>query len=422
MKRTEKRKEKNSIILSVVVMLIMATLVVFISERLTDSKEEESVNNQEQEKKEEKLVIWYYDSLYTDYLNYLSETYSDKNDVQVIVKQISADGYLEEINKASSSGKDYPDLYILPQEMLEKAYLGGLAQINEHDKQYSEKNYSKTALSSITYKNKKVAYPFSFDVGFVVYNKAYTDSEPKSFDEILKYAENFDGENYPDVMTVLEWNPADIMYNYGFVGSYMECGGINGDDETVFDVTNENVKASLKYYVKLKEYFSIEMENVSDRKIKQDFVKGKIVYTIAGMEYFNYFSKKDVEFAVSKFPHLNEELSTKALATTNVLVVNPFTDYQRETEKLAMYMTYDNPQKVYELSGRLSPAIYDYEDENLNKILECYADSVVMPKLMNTLDYKQRLTVTLNNIWNGAKIKDSLNNLKSEMSIELKNN
>ena len=421
MRKIENRREKINIFLSVVVMFLMAALVVFISGKLQRNEtEDESFNNNDNEKKQEELIIWYYDSTYTEYLNTICEKYEDKNDIKLKAVKVSADGYLEAINAASSNEEEYPDLYILPEEMLEKAYLGGLAQVNEHDKQYSEENFSSVALSSITYKNKKIAYPLSFDTCFLVYNKSYTETAPESFDNIIDYAENFDGENFPDVKTVIEWNASDILYNYGFVGAYMECGGVNGDDSSVFDVTNDNVKESLKYYKKLQEYFSIDMENITDKTIKTDFVKGKIVYTLAGMDYYNYFSKKEIEVGITKFPNLNKDLKTKSLASTNVIVVNPFSDYLRETEKLAMYMTYDKPEMVYELTGKLSPAFYEYEDENLNTILDCYAESAVMPKLMNTLDYKQRLQIALNNVWSGESIKENLNTLTISMRQQKK--
>ena len=38
---------------------------------------------------------------------------------------------------------------------------------------------------------------------------------------------------------------------------------------------------------------------------------------------------------------------------------------------------------------------------------------------MNALDYKQRLQITLNNIWSGGSIKENLNTLKDEMSMEI---
>lgn len=421
MKKTEKNREKSNIILSVVIMLVMATLVVFISDKLSKtSYEDESIADDLNEEIQEELVIWYYDAIYTDYIEAISAEFKEDYDVDVTFKKVSADGYLEAINQANVNNEDYPDVYILPEEMLEKAYLGGLAQINEHDKKYSEDKFSKTALSSITYKNKKVAYPLSFDVGFLVYNNKYVKETPKTFDDIIEYAENFDGEDFPDVMKVLEWNPAEILYNYGFVGAYMECGGENGDDTSIFDITNDNVKSSLKYYTKLQEYFSIEMENVTDKSILDDFEKGKIVYTIASMDSYNYFSEKKIDLKVCEFPDLTTELQSRSLATTNVVVVNPFSNYLRDAERLAMYMTYDKPEYVYEFTGRLSPMAYEYEEENLNAILECYDSAVVMPKLMNTLDYKQRLTVTLNNIWNGQGIKKSLKVLEDEMSMDMK--
>ncbi|MBE5927178.1 MAG: extracellular solute-binding protein [Lachnospiraceae bacterium] len=420
MKKTDNNREKINIVLSVVVMFIMAALVVFVSGRLSTDVSEDESNSVTKDDEEDKLIVWYYDSIYTDYLNALSKEYEKKYDVELEVVKVSPDGYLEAINTASTNDDEYPDLYILPEEMLEKAYLGGLAQINEHDKQYSEDNFSSVALSSITYKNKKIAYPLSFDTCFLAYNKEYTEGAPESFEGIIEYAENFDGENYPDVKTVIEWNPSDILYNYGFVGAYMECGGINGDDASVFDVTNDKVKDSLKYYKKLQEYFSIDIESANDKSVKTDFVKGKIVYTLAGMDYYNYFLKKELKLGVAKFPNLNKDLQSRSLSMTNVIVVNPFSDYLREAEKLAMYMTYDKPEMVYEYTGRLAPAFYEYEYENLNIILDCYAQSTIMPKLMNSLDYKQRLQNTLNVIWNGGSIKDNLNKLRDEMSMEMK--
>ena len=72
--------------------------------------------------------VWYTDDALTPYLQSKAVTYSEKmSKVRIEPKLVSGIEYLEAINKASLKGDNYPDLFIITNDSLEKAYLAGLA-------------------------------------------------------------------------------------------------------------------------------------------------------------------------------------------------------------------------------------------------------------------------------------------------------
>ena len=102
---------------------------------------------------------------------------------------------------------------------------------------------------------------------------------PANMDEMLAFADNYDAPE--NVEAVLRWDVSDIFYNYFFVGNYMVVGGECGDDETAVDINNEAVKQCLEVYQNLNQFFYIESDSVSYDSVVQDFIDGKIVFTIA---------------------------------------------------------------------------------------------------------------------------------------------
>lgn len=76
----------------------------------------------------ETLYLWYADETLTDYLNSVAVSYSEYQDeVRVVPVYTPGLEYLETINQASLQTEEVPDLYIVSNDSLEKAYLAGLA-------------------------------------------------------------------------------------------------------------------------------------------------------------------------------------------------------------------------------------------------------------------------------------------------------
>ena len=123
------------------------------------------------------IRIWYDDDLMTDYLKSEAVAYNDSHQrIRVEPVLISGLEYLEAINRASVEGDDYPDLFIITNDSLEKAYLAGLAtEITGLGNAYPT-----AAISAVTYQGKSVAYPYYFETSSLLYNKTDLEKSARS--------------------------------------------------------------------------------------------------------------------------------------------------------------------------------------------------------------------------------------------------
>ena len=126
----------------------------------------------------ETLYLWYTDEALTDYLGSVALSYSEYQDeVRIVPVYSSGLEYLETINQASLTTDQVPDLYIVSNDSLEKAYLAGLAselRVPEGEKALQEV-FPEAAIDAVTYHDKQIAYPFYFETSSLLYNKTYLD-------------------------------------------------------------------------------------------------------------------------------------------------------------------------------------------------------------------------------------------------------
>ena len=223
----------------------------------------------------ETLYLWYTDDALTDYLNSVVVSYNEyQNDTRVIPVYTSGSEYLETINQASLHTEEVPDLYIVGNDSLEKAYLAGLAsEIRLPEGVLGiDAFFPESAINAVAYHDKQIAYPFYFETSSFLYNKTYmedwaraqieaeidaaqgeeaqaqADKEeptgeneenqvetvieentidenavaarveetlPKTIDDILAFADEYDAPE--QVESVFKWDVSDIFYNYFFL-------------------------------------------------------------------------------------------------------------------------------------------------------------------------------------------------------------
>ena len=122
--------------------------------------------------------IWYTDDALTPFLQSKAVAYSESNNrVRIEPTLVSGLEYLEAVNRASVDEDDFPDLYIITNDSLEKAYMAGLASpIDAQENYLSDARFPAAAINSITYKGRQIAYPFYFETSTLVYNKTYLEN------------------------------------------------------------------------------------------------------------------------------------------------------------------------------------------------------------------------------------------------------
>ena len=426
--------------------------------------------------------LWYTDDSLTPYLQSKAVAYSESNSkVRIEPVLVSGLEYLEAVNKASVNEENFPDLYIITNDSLEKAYLAGLAKEIEDDGFLVKGDFPAAALNSVTYKKKKVAYPFYFETSTLIYNKTYlenmatenlqseidiqegeaaqeeidssesepakdqelietedTSSEitqgmideavaeslPLNISDILKFAESY---NAPEqVEAVFEWDVTDIFYNYFFVGNYMNVGGDFGDDLDLFDIYNTDTISCMKIYQQLNQFFAIDPKQIDYDTIVQDFIDGKVVFTIATTDIMKKIEDAkasgecDFEFAVADMPGLTDDFGSRTMSVTECLVVNGYSENAQDAEDVARYLCSDNSGDIYKLSYKLAAHNgVNYEDSRLNTFVSVYADSVPMPKTIETSNLWMALEIAFTNIWNGADCNSTLKAVSESIKTQI---
>ena len=429
----------------------------------------------------ETIYMWYTDEALTDYLNSVAVSYSEyQSDVRVVPVYTSGREYLETINQASLNTDEVPDLYIVSNDSLEKAYLAGLAsEVRLPEGVLPMENFfPETAISAVTYHDKQIGYPFYFETSCFLYNETYLEdwarsqieleidtaiaeeaqeqlangvepeetvtSEsaeeaaqeglvtedavqervaqtlPKTIDDILAFADVYDA---PDQVEVFKWDVSDIFYNYFFVGDSIDVGGVNGDHADSIHIYNEDAIRCLKVYQNLNQFFSIDTKEISYDAILQDFVDGKIVYTVATTDALSKIETAQAEgdfsyeFGISTMPNVSEEISSASLSVTQCVVINGYSTKKAMANDFAVYLTEYATDALYTRTGKLP--VYDngdtYSDPNKEAFYQEYTCSIPMPKMIETSNFWVELEIAFAKIWDGEDANGDLKALSEKI-------
>ena len=430
----------------------------------------------------ETIYFWYSDEALTDFIASAAVAFGEEKDVRVIPVLTSDSEYLEALNQASLHSTQIPDAFILSNDSLEKAYLSGLAsRITDEAGICNEEHFPGTALSAVTYKDKLVAYPYYYETSALLYNKTYLeawtaeqlqkvaegDGEegmddagedaadasaadnadasgemeatedtltvtpeqiaagiPANMDEMLAFADNYDAPE--NVEAVLRWDVSDIFYNYFFVGNYMVVGGECGDDETAVDISNEAVKQCLQVYQNLNQFFYIESDSVSYDSVVQDFIDGKIVFTIATTDVLTKLKQAKeegtfpYEYGIAMLPGPSAELQAKSLSVTNCVVVNGYSEHRALANEFAAFLTNEYYDNLYERTGKVSANLAaNAGNEDLQVFMEEYKHAGSLPKMIETSNFWIQLEILFSKVWEGEDAAGLLQELSDRITTQL---
>lgn len=434
-------------------------------------------------KDKETIYFWYSDEALTDFIASAAVAFGAEKDVRVIPVLTSDSEYLEALNQASLHSTQIPDAFILSNDSLEKAYLSGLAsRITDEAGICNEDHFPETALSAVTYKDKLVAYPYYYQTSALLYNKTYleawtaeqlqkaaeADGEeatedtgedaadnadasgeegdtgemeatedtltvtpeqleagiPANMDEMLAFADNYDAPE--NVEAVLRWDVSDIFYNYFFVGNYMVVGGECGDDETAVDINNEAVKQCLEVYQNLNQFFYIESDSVSYDSVVQDFIDGKIVFTIATTDVLTKLKQAEeegtfpYEYGIAMLPGPSAELQAKSLSVTNCVVVNGYSEHRELANEFAAFLTNEYYDNLYERTGKVSANLAaNAGNEDLQVFMEEYKHAGSLPKMIETSNFWIQLEILFSKVWEGEDAAGLLQELSDKITTQL---
>lgn len=383
------------------------------------------------------LRLWYADDAFTDFFNECAVAYNARqNRVRVETKLITDLDYIKQVNDASVAGGEYPDLFLVGNNALERCVLGGLAAQVQDTEHFSDPTvYPQTARYAVTFGGRTYAYPLCFETAALLYNEEYlqamsaangsdTMTIPSTIIDIINLAGNYNAPEKVDA--IFKWDVSDIFFNYYFIGAYLNMGGPCGDDESQLDVYNQQLISCLKVYQQLTQFFSIDTQTDDYDSLIRDFAGGRIVFTVATSDAVERLRKMqergetDIRYGVVRLPDSTNSLQTKSLSITDCLVVNGYSELQEEANLFIRYMIYSHLDGFYDRTGK-APALsaYEYSDAHMKGFVEAYENSVPLTKLREASNFWMLLENTFANVWNGADANESLRQLAKQLMIQI---
>lgn len=439
--------------------------------------------------KKETLYFWYSDESITDFVNSAAVAFGQQYNARVFPKYIEDSEYLESVNNATLHSDQMPDLYLISNDSLEKAYLAGLAsEVQDISGILNREYFPQAALSAVTYQDKFIAYPFFYETSALIYNETYlmewaqqqaekeltgtgeegenpeegiadtegeepeqeplengilsgetllteltektsqyfTKAIPATVNDILKIADSFD---VPEgVEGVMKWDVSDIFYNYWMVGNYLQAGGEAGDQKELIEVNNPETIQCLEVYQALNQFFSMESDTINYDSVVQDFIDGKIVFTIATTDIVEKLEEAKTEgsfayqYGIAVMPDVSTELKSRSLSVTHTIAVNGYSTKKELANQFAAYLTNDAATQLYERTGKAAANITANQEKNALQIfMEEYANSVPLPKMMETSNLWIQLEILFSKVWNGADVAAQVQELSNQIQIQTGN-
>lgn len=390
----------------------------------------------------DKLVLWYTDEKLNSYLLEAAAEFEEQYSVEITLQLVTAVDYIEHINRASISDLGGPDLFITSSELLEKARLAGLAaESDSFSYRELENSFPKKARDAATCGGRLMAYPFYFETCFLLYNRNYTDEAPSTIEDILAYADSFEADERTEkVESIFKWNVADIFFNFFFVSNYVNLGGETGDDKTQVELSAPEIIQCLEYYQSLNAFFAIDADAVTTEDVLQEFIDGKIVYTIAktdaiakldeaiakgSVAQISQETEEPTEdrgyfYGIAEVPNLTESLATKGLSVTNSVVVNAYSKHKDLAKAFAKYITYEKVDDLYPMANKMPVKLgVSYDNEEMKTLLVQYEHSVETPKLTDLSNYWIEMEIAFANIWRGNEVQAEIASVNQKIEAQL---
>ncbi len=245
---------------------------------------------------------------------------------------------------------------------------------------------------------------------------------PATIEDIKTLADKYDAPE--QVESIFRWDVTDIFYNYFFVGSTINMGGEAGWDVQQIDIYNEEAIASLRAYEELHQFFSIDTSEIDYEKVLEEFMAGKIIFTVATTDAVAKLEAAKEEgtfvydYGVLKTPHVNDEIKSRSLSVTGCVAINGYGQNQEIANDFARFLTSEYNDILYDRTGKVSAAKeVDYGSDALSVFAKEYEESISMPKMIETSNFWVQLEVAFSQIWDGADANKKLKEL-SEQIIE----
>lgn len=346
----------------------------------------------------ETLTFWYTGDENEAFFLQCADDFWKETGIAVSVAKQQSLNYFSGIYDATELGEEFPDVYLLGGEELEKAYFSQLIKENPKGELY-RKEILPQGIKASSYGEKLLGYPLYFETYVFAYRNGYFEAPPTSIQEMLSYsAENDPGE---EVERLFEWNLSDSFYNFAFFGA---AETLEEKDKGMLEIArNEEIFSSCAHVIELlSDNIALEVENFSEDDMVDRFLSGKSLAVLLNTNRLKELEGVDV--SVSTLPAVTEGVPMRGAAKTTMLCVNQLSEQTDAAEKFADYVASKKSKELWEMTGHV-PVKSEFLDNTFkNQAAAQYEAAMPLPSALNAVDYWVKFQNTVLEIWNGTEL------------------
>ncbi|RIE01654.1 maltose ABC transporter substrate-binding protein [Cohnella faecalis] len=192
------------------------------------------------------------------------------------------------------------------------------------------------AVQGTAYGGKQYGYPVAIETAGLYYNKDYVKEPPKTFDEVISFAKEFNGKGKYGFMMETS--------NFYFVNSLLSgyggyVFGKDGTDKDDIGLNNEGAVQGAEFFRSLKSILPVNASDLKEDIKKGLFIEGKVAYNIDGPWNLQGYKDSKINFGVAPLPLLPNGKPPVTFSGVRAFYVNSYTPYPKAAKLLASYLT-----------------------------------------------------------------------------------
>ena len=125
-------------------------------------------------------------------------------------------------------------------------------------------------------------------------------------------------------------------------------------------------------------------------------------------------------YGIAQVPDLTEELHTKGLSVTNSVAVNAYSRERELAKEFARYLTYDKVDSLYSMANKMPVKMgVGYANDEMQLLIAQYEDSVEVPKITDLSNYWIEMEIVFSNIWRGNDVRTEIEAVNQAVQAQL---
>ncbi len=352
-----------------------------------------------------KLVLWESEGPEQDWIDYVAGEFKEKYGVEVSYETVDAVEAEDRLAQDGPAGIG-ADIFAAPHDHLGSLIAAGLVQENTNTAERIKNDFMEAAYTGVAYQGTVYGYPTAIETYALFYNKDVFPEAPKSYDEIIAKAGEF---NDPSVNKyVFMWDIANAYYTHSYIanaGGYVF--GQGGTDKKDVGLDSPGAIAGAVDMLKLKEILPVNSADSSTQIIEGLFDEGKVGAIIDGPWAVEGRKAAGVNFGIAPLPLMSNGERQSSFSGIRVLWVSAFTKYPNASKLFLEFATSDEMLlKRFEITNQIPPVkgLADVDEIKSNEFIAPFLEqasvAVPMPSISQTQYMWDPYAAAFASMWN----------------------